>query len=557
MEYPLSQEAQKLASAGRFGDTMLVHMNPAEVAGLASLPGGLTINPDTGQPEAFLQFLLPLLGSVGATALAPTLGITSALGTAALGGLGSAVGTVAGGGNLQQGLLSGLLGFGLGGLGNGGFKGLFGGADPTITLPSGGAADAITSATGSLPGATPLTIPAGSVPAQSAGAAGITVSPSGAITPIIPTPPPTAPGPFSSLKNFGKAAIQMENIAPALYSGSLPKSVKSVDEEEYEMPPANYPQFIREGMAPSTPGAPAFGGEEMLIREVPNPIYSDDPYDRYPKNPIAISGYRGFEDGGEVQTITAYDPMSYISDVDMNAIPSVDVTSMSTNSIGIPTGEIGKTYSYERQPVTSYGLGGLGRGITLPDGQQIDLRTLNPYTGHAGRGFSGFEEGGMVKDDPAYKNYAAGGQVPADYAAGGQVAADNQANKMIEQGAVAALTGQHPEPEKALALYQQAFGQEALQGLMTAVRQQMEGRLVEGAGAGQDDAIPAMIDGQEPAALSSGEFVVPADVVSHLGDGDTGEGADRLQQMMAQIRQQKTGKKSQPKKIDPQQVMPG
>ena len=52
--------ANLLATKGRYGDSMMVHMNPIEVQGLASMSptGSLTINPDTGQPEAFLPFLL-------------------------------------------------------------------------------------------------------------------------------------------------------------------------------------------------------------------------------------------------------------------------------------------------------------------------------------------------------------------------------------------------------------------------------------------------------------------------------------------------------------------
>ena len=75
--YPMKPYMDQMAQHGRYGDSMLVHMNPAEVQGIASLtPGGeLTINPVTGQPEAFLPFLAPILGSAlglstGATALA-------------------------------------------------------------------------------------------------------------------------------------------------------------------------------------------------------------------------------------------------------------------------------------------------------------------------------------------------------------------------------------------------------------------------------------------------------------------------------------------------------
>jgi hypothetical protein len=61
-QYPMQEEAMELANRGRYGDTTLVHMTPGEVQGLASL-GQLTINPDTGLPEAFnMKSLLPIIG---------------------------------------------------------------------------------------------------------------------------------------------------------------------------------------------------------------------------------------------------------------------------------------------------------------------------------------------------------------------------------------------------------------------------------------------------------------------------------------------------------------
>ena len=74
---PLARMGQKLADQGRYGDTMLVHMNPYEVQGLAAMSptGQLTRNPETGQPEAFLPFLAPLLGkAIGTKLLAGKLG---------------------------------------------------------------------------------------------------------------------------------------------------------------------------------------------------------------------------------------------------------------------------------------------------------------------------------------------------------------------------------------------------------------------------------------------------------------------------------------------------
>lgn len=56
---------------------------------------------------------------------------------------------------------------------------------------------------------------------------------------------------------------------------------------------------------------------------------------------------------------------------------------------------------------------------------------------------------------------------------------------------------------------------------------------------GMKDDVPASINGTDPAALSEGEFVIPADVVSMLGDGNSDAGAKILEQFIAQIRKEK------------------
>jgi hypothetical protein len=80
---PMQGMANQMSQYGRYGDSMLVHMNPIEVQGLASLSptGSLTINPVTGQPEAFLPFLAPLLGSMfGSTMLGAAGSLDQAVG---------------------------------------------------------------------------------------------------------------------------------------------------------------------------------------------------------------------------------------------------------------------------------------------------------------------------------------------------------------------------------------------------------------------------------------------------------------------------------------------
>ena len=92
--------------------------------------------------------------------------------------------------------------------------------------------------------------------------------------------------------------------------------------------------------------------------------------------------------------------------------------------------------------------------------------------------------------------------------------------------------------------------------MMAGISPYMHGRAVRGPGDGMSDSIPAQIDGAEPAALAAGEYVIPADVVSFLGNGDNGAGVRVLDEMLARIRQAKTGRSKQPPQIDPMRFLP-
>lgn len=75
-------------------------------------------------------------------------------------------------------------------------------------------------------------------------------------------------------------------------------------------------------------------------------------------------------------------------------------------------------------------------------------------------------------------------------------------------------------------------------------------------GDGMSDSIPASIEGRQPARLSRSEFVVPSDVVSHLGNGSSEAGAAQLHAMMDRIRTQRTGNTEQAPQINPRRVLP-
>ncbi len=83
-----------------------------------------------------------------------------------------------------------------------------------------------------------------------------------------------------------------------------------------------------------------------------------------------------------------------------------------------------------------------------------------------------------------------------------------------------------------------------------------KGRYLRGETDGMEDKVPAHIEGRQPAALSHGEFVIPADVVSHLGNGNSDAGAKRLYNMMDRIRKARTGTEKQGKQISPNKYLP-
>lgn len=165
-------------------------------------------------------------------------------------------------------------------------------------------------------------------------------------------------------------------------------------------------------------------------------------------------------------------------------------------------------------------------------------------------GGGGEKEGGLIR-----RRYAEGGPVdPAmeDPAAADPAMDERRQTTLIEMTR-RALMGEVKNPEGIIALFIQTFGEEAFNSLRQKVTAEMGdggqspgGYLTRGPGDGMSDSIPAQIDGAQPARLSDGEFVVPADVVSHLGNGSTQAGARQLHGMMDRVRMARGGSVKQP-----------
>lgn len=135
--------------------------------------------------------------------------------------------------------------------------------------------------------------------------------------------------------------------------------------------------------------------------------------------------------------------------------------------------------------------------------------------------------------------------------------------KTIISDAVSAIKGQNPNPEVALAVFLQAYGEEALRDLVDRVTSgeydqnasSSTGKM-SGPGDGMEDLIPANIEGEKDVLLSDGEYVVPADVVSGLGNGSTDAGARTLDKMADRVRMSRTGTSQQPSRVPQNEVLP-
>jgi len=143
-----------------------------------------------------------------------------------------------------------------------------------------------------------------------------------------------------------------------------------------------------------------------------------------------------------------------------------------------------------------------------------------------------------------------GGRVQG-FAEGG-MPEENQTSERLEEETIMALMGKHPNPKEVYMRYIEVYGEEGLINLAAEVEQMMasQGRMIEGQGGGVDDAVPAMIDGVQPAALSKDEYVIPADVVAHAGDGSSEAGGKKFDELVSRVRKNKTGNTEQPEQIE-------
>lgn len=227
---------------------------------------------------------------------------------------------------------------------------------------------------------------------------------------------------------------------------------------------------------------------------------------------------------------------------------------------GVAQGATGLSSLLPTTTAGKIGLGaaGLGGLALLSDRNRFKVPELEKYNGPLSK----------LKYDPStytpytYQSYADGGTVERmsnDNATGANTGYP-QAD--IRQGAYA-TPWQTPISRNVVAgpsdaNVDQMTGQERMAGggIASLGSYSDGGRLLRGPGDGMSDNIPATIGRKQPARLADGEFVVPADVVSGLGNGSTDAGAKQLYKMLDKVRTSRTGTKKQGKEINPNKYMP-
>ncbi len=494
----LVEAAEAVRQKGRYGDSVLMHVNPQEMQTLATGSGGyLTVNPDTGLPEAFLPALLPILGGLGGTALATSGMLAGAGGLGAFmaanpyiaGAIGSGLGKTLATGDLGEGLKTGLISGVTGGI----LQGLTG--DSVINMPSDiGGTEALAAGA------------AGESAAKVQGMLDSTYAPTEAITTRLP----------EAAKDYGMGAYSKTGTTPLL--GEDVGTFQKIFEPARPAYIDTAGEFVKGQVNPL---GQAVGGVSTAMLE-------------------------------EQLFPTQYD----FADLDMERDREVRPQRFGVRDRFTPDasyrGGVDPEFSYF-SPTRFVADGGAmrmqnGGGLAALE----EMQGMNPVASGLGA-MAGVMEG----SDPDSSMM----QIQEMMMEGPSPDGDMQ--DIVVQEAISAIRGEHANPEIALQTFVTQFGQEALDVLAQQVSQEMmleqmgqnqdmlvEGDgMIEGIGKGRDDMVQASLEGEQDVLLSRGEFVVPSDVVSGIGDGSSQAGEDELMKLIDRVRTRRTGTKEPPNMV--------
>ena len=584
----IQSQVKNIASRGRYGDTTLVHMNPTEVAGLAQM-GAMTINPQTGLAEAFgFKDLIPIAASIVGGVFGGPVGA----------GLGSGLATGILEGDLKKGIAAGLTSYGFGSILQGAGAAAKGAeaaskvaAEETAKAAAQAGTEELTSqALGSAleelgsagtealvqeVGKEALSETAKAGIAEASQAAGEAVTQSAlqaakdGSTSLL-TSAKDAFTPASGAEGFGKFTSVFDNLAagasqPAAYlpigiGGSALGMMEAQEQYEEDLAEGQRQDLLQreyEAMMRPEPilfsaagGLTQFveGGDtkpQVISRQKrPYAVNTDylpglNPeilyFDPDTLNPAAQTIM-----GDGTPAFETINPMVSNQDIYSN----VSRGGFDMPSQGVPTQNVIDPY----QKYTGVAPPSL---LNMPaiTGPAMNLQPPAPIP------LSLDEEPDMVEDLSALEKAAAlkGAFL---FNEGG----DTSIDPLIKE-AKAFIMGE-TEDDSIVQKFVEKYGTDAYLALREEVLQtlipnaQTEGLIAGRGNGGMDDDLRGNIGGKETIAVSQDEFIVPADVVSMLGDGSSDAGAKELYDMMDRVRTEKYGTKEQAKPIDNSKVLP-
>ena len=495
----LQLAAKHLAAHGRGKDTELIHMDKGEIASLQHIAkangGSLTINPHTGLPEAgFLSAMLPMIAGAGLMMIP---GMQAGAAGLIVGGLKTMQS-----GSLQKGIMAGL-----GAYGGAGLAGSAGAAGASATTPtSTGIGNMGSSALNPLNGPAATTIPSGGLDQLTAATTPAAPSALTSTTAAI-TPSSTLP---QGLQDFGPKT--------GFETPSMPTTSGGMDVAGSQPP------------APAAQASTAPVSEQASVRAIDNAtIPKDFNSMTASERATAIKNGASFDNAADWAGDHKYAAAGAAASVASGMKKDPEKVE--------PDRDMGQRYTYSADKANP---------LPAPDVPTYeDMLTKQGNFGRQQQYFS-----------PSYTPISAAAAKDLYHFAGG-----GPVEQMSNANAIGANTG-FPQAylhNNAYATpYQTPISQNVLTGAGdTAVdpytgEQKMAtgglsdahynlggysdgGRLLRGPGDGVSDSIPAVIGKKQPARLADGEFVVPARIVSELGNGSTEAGARKLYAMMDRI----------------------
>ena len=577
----LHNTAHYLKTKGRGDDTELVHMTKDEVhalKGLAAKHGGqLTINPETGLPEAgFLSNILPTVAgiAVGIATENPMLG-------AAVAGLGSYATT----GSISRGLMAGVSAYGGAGLGaslaetgaeagteaavNAGNEAIKESANQMVTsnmsaaLPEGATISAETgSQIGSMKDAA-LALKEGAITSEqyaqlaqqfSEGYAPVmnAASTMGSGIKALANPGVLSKFAGSNLGNIGMTAAPL--LADAITKRpTLPGASTSQQSNPFGL------KTLSSDFKGSFPAQPTPAYVAKYPNYVTNPYNPYAPVDTPTTEVHAASGglmdappTPGLMDGGKAGNVDFMGGDMYPTSQQNRSFYATP-TQMPTSAQAAMASYEPKTNPLTGEPTANMAQGGIA-SYSGKYGSMVAATDMLQNLGMPGKAdYLPKGDPGIYQDtDPNTRNLDAYSaslyklQQKAK-AAGMKPEAISQLKPVMKLGDI--------EEDAAGGIVGMAAGG----GFVPSLGGYAAGgnpRLLKGPGDGMSDSIPANIGGKQPARLADGEFVVPADVVSHLGNGSTDAGAKKLYGMMDKIRRARTGKKKQAPEVKADKYLP-